>query len=818
VYFIHRTNRRPLLAILLLTILPSLSSAWAAVNTWTSLGPDGAIVSQLVFHNTSANIVYAVAESGFFRSTDGGSHWQQNQDGVAPFAVSISVDPSNSDRIYLTARLPNNRLFVSNDAGATFATLDASPAGGLVGVSADGNTLYLVSAGQVFRSSDKGQNWQLQPALQLPATGANIKVEVDPLDDGTAYLANSKALFVTHDGGSSWTDITPPAEKYSLFDFTVNPSNTRTLWTAGYGGVNLSTDGGASWVTAYNVGTTALTLDPRSPSTAYAAYAGGQLLKTTDNGGTWSVAGNPGWLQPSVLTVSPRDGSRIFMGALNGLSVTNDGGANWSSSDSGLVGSYVSALVHSSARGRFYLSGAEPGTLVDGGNYVTALAETTPYPYSAGWPFLLVPTSDAPGGLLVSTVNRIGRSTDDGVTWSPTGYLIDLTDQILTLTATTTLPSVYYASSTRTLQRSTDQGATWDSIANGFPSGYSGGVMAIAPGNSAILYAGPRTISAMEGGPRGAGLYRSSDGGDNWLPANIGIEQSLVESIAVDPIDPDIVYAQLMYAGLMKTTNGGASWKAVSWSPDHAIATGIGFDPKQPNIMYVVGTGIDRNAQVARSLDGGTTWQSLISPLTAREWSPTSVAIDPSQPDTVLVGTRFNGVQRLTFQLTDLAVEEGQKPSGLFVGDAASYTFTVRNLGPVRASGVNMVIQLPSGSTGATATISGRSCSVASSVITCTVASLEAGASAMVSASLTPAKVPGTFELDSNVYGDQPDSDSSNNSTARTTAVSQQVIPPPSSSSVGNTGGGGGGADSPLFLMGLVTFLFWRQRQRLLRE
>jgi uncharacterized repeat protein (TIGR01451 family)/MYXO-CTERM domain-containing protein len=259
----------------------------------------------------------------------------------------------------------------------------------------------------------------------------------------------------------------------------------------------------------------------------------------------------------------------------------------------------------------------------------------------------------------------------------------------------------------------------------------------------------------------------------------------------------------------MKTVDGGANWKPLAWTLDTSDSnvTGIAIDPQNPEVVYAVGGG--RTAHVARSLNGGATWQSLVTPSMGPTWIPTSVVIDPARPNTVRVGTRNHGIQQLTFQLTDLAIELATTPGAIWTGDVASYSFTLRNVGAMRASGVTMVMQLPYQSTGVTATVTSGSCTVGASAVTCTVPSLEAGASATIAASLTPLQVPGSFKITSEVYADEPDADSSNNAVSRETVLNAKVNSPPASS--GSSGGGGGGAMSPLFLLGLATFLFWRR-------
>src|SRR5581483_9131216 len=81
--------------------------------------------------------------------------------------------------------------------------------------------------------------------------------------------------------------------------------------------------------------------------------------------------------------------------------------------------------------------------------------------------------------------------------------------------------------------------------------------LAIDPTNPQILYAG--TFSG--------GVFKSTNAGDNWQVINTGFRQFYsVVSLIIDPSDPQTVYAaanglgDLTTGTIFKSTNGGASW------------------------------------------------------------------------------------------------------------------------------------------------------------------------------------------------------------------------------------------------------------------
>lgn len=120
-------------------------------------------------------------------------------------------------------------------------------------------------------------------------------------------------------------------------------------------------------------------------------------------------------------------------------------------------------------------------------------------------------------------------------------------------------------------------------------------------------------------------IWRSDDRGSRWAHAGIGYVAGGVnpnddtrhygEKMAVDPANPDVVYAGAT-GGLYVTTDAGASWSAVSGVPPPSGAgaiTGIVLDPSsgttggRTNTIYAVSNGHG----VYRSSNAGASWSRL---------------------------------------------------------------------------------------------------------------------------------------------------------------------------------------------------------------
>ncbi len=127
-------------------------------------------------------------------------------------------------------------------------------------------------------------------------------------------------------------------------------------------------------------------------------------------------------------------------------------------------------------------------------------------------------------------------------------------------------------------------------------------------------------------------------------PTNVG---GRIVDIAFNPKNPQTIYLAAATGGVFKSTDGGANWVPVF--DDQAVLTigDIELDPERPDTIYV-GTGEANGGHnnspglgVYRSLDGGMTWESVGLAETA---SIGRIVVDPSRPNRVLtaaVGSYF---------------------------------------------------------------------------------------------------------------------------------------------------------------------------------
>ena len=116
-------------------------------------------------------------------------------------------------------------------------------------------------------------------------------------------------------------------------------------------------------------------------------------------------------------------------------------------------------------------------------------------------------------------------------------------------------PSTNYAGTSGGVFKSTNGGGNWSPANNGLVV-LSVITLAMDPQNPAVLYVGTTAGSTN-------GVFKSTNGGGNWTPVGTGLPNGIVNSLAVDPQSSSTVYAGTQF-GLFKSISGGA---ANSWTP-----------------------------------------------------------------------------------------------------------------------------------------------------------------------------------------------------------------------------------------------------------
>jgi photosystem II stability/assembly factor-like uncharacterized protein len=133
---------------------------------------------------------------------------------------------------------------------------------------------------------------------------------------------------------------------------------------------------------------------------------------------------------------------------------------------------------------------------------------------------------------------------------------------------------------------------TWTRIG---PDGGSVAEIAAAPSRPSVVYAG---LGA-------GGVFRSADRGRTWTFAGKGLIDQPIHDLAVDPRNPDRVYAATN-KGLLRSADGGVSWRQTASLAGGNVSTvsEVEIHPRQPAVLLAVAYGLG----IFRSTNGGRTW------------------------------------------------------------------------------------------------------------------------------------------------------------------------------------------------------------------
>jgi len=288
-----------------------------------------------------------------FRSTNSAGNWAPGDSGMSASEVTDLVfQPGNSSIVYAAA---DTGLFKSTDGGATWNAFPTTPKLTINKLAIDStNTtvIYAAATGGMFKSTDGGNNFT---AINNGFAGNGDRILIDPVTPTTLYGTNlSNTVFRSVDAGASWTS-TSIADVTRINELVVDPNTPATLYAATNKGVSKSTNSGASWTTSdlglgFSVFVNDITID-KTNNAVYAATDIG-LVKTMNGGSTWtnlSESLNKGTFAfTDNVAIDPTNSSVLYIFTSIGLQKTINGGAIWTTADTGFPHSqftFINALV-----------------------------------------------------------------------------------------------------------------------------------------------------------------------------------------------------------------------------------------------------------------------------------------------------------------------------------------------------------------------------------------------------------------------------------------------------------------------------------------
>jgi len=227
------------------------------------------------------------------------------------------------------------------------------------------------------------------------------------------------------------------------------------------------------------------------------------------------------------------------------------------------------------------------------------------------------------------------KSTDGGLTWRDAPELRN--EAVHAMAQSESNPDILLVGTIKGIFRSTDSGETWSPLNTGALAAAAAQQrgdnevdvesLAIDPRNPNVIYAGTWYLP-----------YKSTDGGQTWKIIKKGIiDDSDIFAINLDPRNADHVIASAC-SGIYETRDAGENWKKVQGIPSQSRRTrAILQHPSMPGVVFAGTT-----EGFWRSANGGGNDSWMVT--TSRQLEINSIAVHPRNPNMVFIGTNNYGV------------------------------------------------------------------------------------------------------------------------------------------------------------------------------
>ncbi|MCF8224096.1 MAG: hypothetical protein K9J25_13250 [Bacteroidales bacterium] len=209
----------------------------------------------------------------------------------------------------------------------------------------------------------------------------------------------------------------------------------------------------------------------------------------------------------------------------------------------------------------------------------------------------------------------------------------------------------YVAASAGGVWKTTNGGVTFDPIFDDQGS-FSIGCLAMDPTNHNVIWVGTGENNNQRSVSYGDGLYKSIDGGKSWK--NVGLEESEhIGMITIDPRNTDVVYVAAYGPvwsaggdrGIYKSTDGGENWERILHVSEHTGFNEVHMDPRNPDVLYAAAhqrrrrqwtyLGGGPESGIYQSTDAGASWKKINKGLPSGHKGRIGMAISPANPEII---------------------------------------------------------------------------------------------------------------------------------------------------------------------------------------
>ena len=618
--------------------------------SWEFAGPIniGGRLSAVAIHPTQINTFYVGAASGgIFKTEDGGLSWESIFDDQLSLSIGdIAVAPSNPEVIYVGTGEANAGggsvsydglgIFRSGDGGSTWTHTgleESGSIGRLVVHPQNPDICYVAAMGRmfstnnqrgIFKTTDGGQNWQ--NVLFISDSTGGIDVVIDPQNPETIYAAMwertrrpdqrvyggiSCGIYRSYNGGNDWTELTnglpSPSINVGRIGISVSPSNPAVLYsiyadkTGYFDGVYKSSNHGDSW-TRTNDGSMSnfyssygwwfgrLRVDPVNPDIVYAI--GFDLFKTSNGGSSWSNIGYAVHVDQHDIYAHPMNHNFVVLGNDGGVYTSQNGGSTWTHIENMPIMQFYTSEIDQQHPERLY------GGAQDNGTNRTLTGNIDDWTSIYGGDGFVVKVNPENNQYIYAEYQYggLGRSTNGGASFQGATNGINSSDRfnwMSPLTFNPANPAILYFGSNK-LYKSTNHAASWTAISPDLTNG--------------------------------AGQYNQTYG--------------TTTTIAVSPINQDIIYVGTDDGNVWVTQSNGSFWTKISENLPERWVTRVAADPYNEATAYVTFSGYRYDEylpHIFRTDDFGQTWTDISGDLP--EAPINDIIVDPTIDSALYIAT-----------------------------------------------------------------------------------------------------------------------------------------------------------------------------------